>query len=330
MDRRSVFLTLVLVVAVATGLVGCTVVPPASAPQAFPSRTIEIVTAFNPGGMSDIVARAIASTMPDSIGQTAVVLNKPGAAGMDAVQYVAESSSEGYTMGAFSVTHFLPESARNDSPYQGSDLRPVCSTHASILAVFVSSDAPWQTLQEFVDWARTQPTVNMAHSGRGSTGHQVVVSLAKVAGLNVTDVPFAGDATVVTAVLGGTVPVAATSYSALTQHVAAGTIRILGVTSEQRIQTDEGKDIPTLAEAGFELPIKFLPTGLFVPAETPDDIVAKLDEAVKASLEHSTTAAILRNADVIVDYRPHDQFTADIAAQREPIISLMKELGIIE
>jgi tripartite-type tricarboxylate transporter receptor subunit TctC len=294
----------------------------------YPTKPIELAIPFPPGGMTDISARAIASTMHESLGQPVVVTNKSGSAGMEAGLYVAREKTDGYAIMLGSLPFYLPEQHRDGPPYKSSELRAIAAVIATTPTVIVSAKSQWKSMKEFVDWAKQQPSVPIGHTGKGTSTHQTAVALGKVGGFKVVDVPFAGDAPAAVAVLGNNIPIAVSNFPALVQHLQAGTLRGLAVISDARME--KAKDVPTMVEAGFSLPIPFPAIGLFTNANVPDEIVDKLDAAVQKALAHQTTKAILEKSDVLVYYRNHQEFSKYIAENKENLGKMMKELGVIK
>jgi tripartite-type tricarboxylate transporter receptor subunit TctC len=313
-------------------ILGCVVIQTAEGAEQkgapYPTRPIELVVPFPPGGMTDIAARALASTMHEFLGQPVVVSNKSGAAGMEAGLYVAREKPDGYAIMLGSPPFYLPEQHRDGPPYKSTELRAIASAIAACPTAIVSAKSQWKTMTEFLEWARTQASVPIGHTGKGTPTHQTAAALGKVGGFKVVDVPFAGDAPAAVAVLGNNIPIAVASFPALVSHFQAGTLRGLAVMSDMRME--KAKDVPTMVEAGFSLPIPFPAIGFFTSAGVSDEIVEKLDSAVKKSLEHKTTMAILDKSDVMIYYRDHKEFSKYIADNRENLGRMMKELGIIK
>lgn len=272
-----------LILATALGLLAGS----AHAQSDFPNRPVRIVVPFGPGGASDNVARAVAQKLGEVLKQTVVVENKPGAAGNIAVDMVARSPADGYTMllGNVSTNAINPTTYASTLKVNvGKDLVGV-SMVANIPGVLASSGlyAP-NTVAELVKDAKARPgAVNHASAGAGSYAMIDMLLLERAAGLNMVHIPFKGGAgQFVTAMVGNEVQIAFTNVSSAIGLVKGGRLKALAVTTPQRMP--ELPNVPTMAEAGFPGIGTSAWQGLFVPTATPRAVVQQLHAAVQAVL----------------------------------------------
>jgi tripartite-type tricarboxylate transporter receptor subunit TctC len=250
--------------------------------QGYPNKPIRFLVAFAPGGPVDLAARLVSQKLPDLLGQQVVVDNRAGAGGNIGAAAVAKSPPDGYTAlltsSAVAVNMTLFSSPGYDAER---DFVPVIQIATQPNMIIVNAAAPAKTLDELIKSARGT-TLAYASPGAGTTPHLTAEMLFKVlAKLDTTAIHFKGAGPMVAAVVGGQPPLGSGAISGPLAQVRAGKLRALAVTTLQRAPAVP--DLPTVAESGlpgFDLTTWF---GVFVPAGTPRDTVAKLNaEIVKA------------------------------------------------
>jgi tripartite-type tricarboxylate transporter receptor subunit TctC len=278
--RRTwcVLLGLVLATCVAAGS--------ASAQTAkFPDKPIKMLVGFSAGGGTDVVARILAQKMSESLGQTVVVENRPGASGMIAGEVVAKSAADGYTLMMGSQTTFAvaPTLYKKDSLDPARDFAGVAMGAISPLVLVVHPSVAAQSVKDVIAMAKAKPgTVYFGSGGLGTTPHMTGELFSSVAGIKLAHVPYRGEAPAINDLIGGQIPLMFANLSAVIGNVRAGQLRALAVTSAQR--TPAAPEIPTVAEAGlpgFEAATWF---AVVAPAGTPGDVLARLNAEVKRAL----------------------------------------------
>jgi tripartite-type tricarboxylate transporter receptor subunit TctC len=260
----------------------------ALAQERFPSRPITLLNPLAVGGGVDIAMRGLAAEMQPLLGQTVVVLSRPGAGGLIAGQALARAKPDGYTMGLLQSTQAIPEAydAVQKAPYTSDELRPVVRFMKLVFALPSRADAPWKTFPEFVSYVRANP--NKVRWGRtvglGHPLHLLSYSLLAKNNLQVIDVPFKGAGEAIIALLGGHVDVAfGVSVTSIETQVRAGKMSILALHNAERLKAFP--DAPTFAEQGVDPGVPPIYNTFFVPKGTPDDVVKRLHDAVKAAME---------------------------------------------
>jgi tripartite-type tricarboxylate transporter receptor subunit TctC len=247
--------------------------------QDFPTRPVEIIVGFAPGGGTDLTARAIANHAPKYFGQPFIVVNKAGAAGTIASQYVATAKPDGYTLltggGSETTTagHFrkLPFHPLND-------FDPVICVVGQQIGFSVRADSPWKTIQEFLADAKQNPEkYSYASSGMGSLYHAAVIVLEKRTGIKLRHVPFKGGAETLSALLGGHVDIAISAPDEAYPLVESGRVRPLVTFSAKRSQLIPS--VPTLKEVGYDFFMENM-KGLMAPKGTPKPIIQKLHDGI--------------------------------------------------
>ncbi|NPC58597.1 Bug family tripartite tricarboxylate transporter substrate binding protein [Caenimonas soli] len=253
--------------------------------QPYPNKTIKAVVPFAAGSATDQIGRAFAAKMQETLGQTIIVDNKPGVNGMLGADAVAKSPPDGYTIliGTNSTNAAL-KSLMKKLPYdQDTAFVPVAYMGSVPLIVAVNNDVPAKTLREVVDLAKAKPD----HVTFASASTSQLVStemLAGMAGIKMTNVPYKSGPAAMTDLIGGQVMLFTADFAVMLPQVKAGKIRGLAVTSTKR--SPAIPELPTVNEAlglkDYELIAYF---AVFVPAGTPPDIVAKLNQAVNAAAQ---------------------------------------------
>lgn len=250
--------------------------PASAADPGYPSRPIEVVVPFPPGGTSDLSVRFLADKWAEFLKQPVVVVNKPGAASALGAAFVANAKPDGYTLLLGSESPLII--TRRLQPNIAYDLDSFTFLHAyGTGAVFftVRPDSPWQTIHDFIAEAKKRPgELTYATHGVGSLSHFIAEVLWKEAGIKVTHVPFKSGPQANTAVLGGHVDIAVPpSYGAL---AAKGAIRVLATTGNERVPF--APTVPTLKEQGFKAQLNYYSI-LLGPKGLPDDVRSKIVDA---------------------------------------------------
>jgi tripartite-type tricarboxylate transporter receptor subunit TctC len=253
----------------------------AQAPAGYPNRPVKLVIPFPPGGPLDIVGRTIAQKVTDDWGQSVVVDNRPGAGGNIGADIVAKSAPDGYTilMGALS-THAVNPSLYAKMPYDAvADFAPITLVAVTPNVLVVNAALPVNSANEFIAYAKANSGKLAFGSGsNGSAGH-LAGELFKVdIGAQIIHVPYKGGAPATQALLAGDTQFMFDNLANAMPQVKAGKLKALAVTTAQRSKL--APELPTMAEAGlqgFDISTWF---GLFAPAHTPPDIIAKWNSEV--------------------------------------------------
>ena len=255
----------------------------------FPTKPITIVVPNPPGGVVDSSARLAADPMARLLGQAVLVDNRGGASGNIAYQMVARAPKDGYTLlASYSAYHVGNPAMFAKLPWDPKDLVPVALIAAATNVITVNPSLPVKDLKSFIAYLKQNPgKVNYASQGNGSLSHVGTELFDQTTQTEMTHVPYKGSGPAIQDVLGGQVEVFITTPPSVIGHLQTGKLRALAVTSKTRHPMLP--DVPTTAEAGlpgFELEAW---VGLFAPAGTPPDVIAKLSESVKQALAQPET-----------------------------------------
>ncbi|MHA7681723.1 Bug family tripartite tricarboxylate transporter substrate binding protein [Cupriavidus sp. PET2-C1] len=247
-------------------------------------RPIAMVLPFPPGGSVDIVARQLQPGLKSGLGQTVVIDNKPGAGGLVASSTVARAKPDGSTLLMAFDTHAINPFAYKNLPYDTfRDFTPISQLVRFPLVIAANPSLPASNVKELVAMARQKPeSVRYASSGIGSLNQLAAEALATEAGVRFLHVPYKGGGPAVQAVLSNEVDVFFSSYAAVQAHVAAKTIKLLGVTGTSRLR--QFPQLPTVAEQGYRGFEAYSWIGVFGPAGLPEPTVARLHDALVQSL----------------------------------------------
>ena len=248
---------------------------PAAAQAQYPNRPIHIVVGFTPGGGNDIIARIFGQKLSESLGQPVIIENKPGAGAILATEYVARSAPDGYTLlvgasGAMVINPAVYEKLSYDTMR---DFKPVSELGSFPLILIVNAKSPFKSLADLVAYAKANPA--KANYSSSSAAFQLATELFKQkTGAPMQMIPYKGANDSVTAVISGEVTATIADAGPVTGQVNGGQARALAVAAPKRAESLP--DVPTMKEAGADVEA-VLWSGIFVPAATPPDIVAKLE-----------------------------------------------------
>jgi len=258
---------------------------PVALAQSFPDKTITVVVPNPPGGVVDSSARLVADPLTKLFGQAVIIDNRAGASGNIAYQMVARAPKDGYTLlASYSAYHVGNPAMFPKLPWDPKDLVPVALIAAATNVITAHPSVPAKNLKEFIAYVKQNPgKVNYASQGNGSLSHVGTELFDQTTQTEMTHVPYKGSGPAIQDVLSGQVQVFITTPPSVMGHVQAGKLKAFAVTSKTRHPMLP--DVPTTAEAGlpgFELEAW---VGLFAPAGTPPEVIAKLSEGVKKALE---------------------------------------------
>jgi tripartite-type tricarboxylate transporter receptor subunit TctC len=265
-------------------------VAPLAAAQDYPSKPVRIIVPFAAGGPADVYARFIAQRLQESMGQTFIVDDRPGAGSIIGTDAVAKSPADGYTLLLMSNTHTVNESLIPTKPFAlMRDFVPVAPINSSDLVLVARSGLPAATLAELIAAAKAKPgALSYASSGPGTPYHMAGELFKAMAGVSILHIPYKGSSGARTDVLGGQVDMMFDAVPTMTEHIRAGKVKALGTTGAARSAVMP--EVPTIAEAGLPGYEATIWLGLMAPKNTPAPIVARLNAEVAKIVAHPDTA----------------------------------------
>ena len=301
---------------------------PAALAQKFPDKPIRFIVPFPPGGGNDILARAIAPKMGEFLGQPVVIDNRAGAGGNIGTDLAAKSAPDGYTIVIASNQVTINPWLYAKLPFDiEKDFVAVAQAASVPMVLAVHPSVPANTLKEFIALAKASPgKFNHGTPGNGTPQHIAFEVFNHAAGVQVTHIAYKGTGPAIADLIGGQVQSAIGTMASLEQHVKAGKLRALGVTTPKR--SPAMPNVPTVAEAGlpgFEVPLWY---SILAPAGTPKEIVARLSSEVARALAVPETRERLTAQGFDVNYLNPEQMSElirnDIARWQKSI----KDIGL--
>ena len=293
----------------------------------YPTRPVRWVVGYPPGGATDIIARLIGQRLSERLGQQFVIENKPGAGNNIATESVINAEPDGYTLLLVNPANYINTSLYANLKFNfPSDIAPIAAFNRVPNVMTVNKDVPAKTVAEFIAYVKANPgKVNLASSGNGTSVHLSGEMFMAMTGAKMQHVPYRGAALALTDLIGGQVQVIFDNMPSVIQHIRAGALRALAVTSTERSALLP--DTPTLADSvpGYEASALF---GMGAPKNTPKEIIEKLNKEVNAVLAEPAIKARLVELGGEPLIGPPDAFGAMIAAETEKWKKVIESAGI--
>jgi tripartite-type tricarboxylate transporter receptor subunit TctC len=303
-----------------------------NAAAAWPNKAITMIVPFPPGGLADLVARPVAEAMSRELGQPVVIENKAGAGGGIGMSLAAKAKPDGYTvLMALSSFTIIPEAdavLARPAMFALTDLRPIARYTADPTVLAVRADAPWKTVQQFIDDAKKRPgAINYGSSGSYGTMHVPMEILSQNAGIKMTHIPFTGAGPAVLALLGGQIDAVSSGPATVLAQVKAGKLRVLGHWGTAPLAALP--DAPSLKDAGFNAEYAQW-SGLFIPAGVPEAIAQRLRAAAKVAALDAKVKEVIANAGSPVQYQDTPDFEKYVQADATRMSAVVKRIGKVE
>ena len=245
--------------------------------QTYPTRAVRLIIPFSAGGAADVPGRILADRLTQALGQQVVIENRPGAGSTIGAEAAAKAVPDGYTLFMISNTHFVSAALYKKLNYDSlNDYTPITQITSAPNVLIVHPSLPAKNVKDLITLAKSRPgEINYASSGNGSTQHLTGALFCKMAGINMTHIPYRGSGPVTADLIAGQVQVGFPGIAGMLPHIKSGRLRALGVTSAKR--SPELPNVPTIAEAGvkgYEMVAWF---GIAAPKGLPREIQSRLD-----------------------------------------------------
>lgn len=298
------------------------------AQAAFPDKPLKLIVPFPAGGAADVMARGMAQQWGAELGQTIIIDNRGGAGGQTAAEATIKSPADGYTlffatMGTLAINPAIYPKLRYD-PVR--DFAPISLTHATPRVLVVGPSLAVKNIAELVALARSKPgMLSYGSAGNGSSSHLSGALFESIAGVKMLHVPYKGSAPLLTDVLAGRVDMTFDSFTVYGDHIKAGRVRALGVTSAQRMSALP--DVPAIAAeglAGYEVS-NWL--GVLAPAGTPQDVIAKLNATLGRAMAQPALRSQLESLGITPLFGTPDAFGALIRTDIARWAEIVKRAG---
>ena len=275
--------------------------------EPYPNRPITLIVPYGPGGVTDVIARALGLGMGKALGQTVIVENKAGAAGAMGVVEMLNTKPDGYRLTLAPVGIFRQPYIQKVAYDPVRDLSYIATFMTYDFILTVPAESPIKTVQDYVAWAKQKPgQVSYGTPGKFTANHVAMALLEKKTGIKLNHAPFKGDADAINALSGGHIDSAIFANSILPQ-LQAGKVRALATAADQRPAAFA--NVPTFREAGYDFDVPS-PLGIAGPKDMPLEVVKKLDQAVKTAMQDPAFQQVVSNYGIRTDYRDHQAYAA--------------------
>jgi tripartite-type tricarboxylate transporter receptor subunit TctC len=295
--------------------------------QQYPAKTIRVIAPFAPGGGADFMGRLTSQHLTELIGQTVVVENRVGAAGIIGYDYGLKAAPDGYTLTVVSTTYSILPSLYK-LPYDPiKDMQPIIQFSRGPYIVAVHPTLPVKNIKELIALARAHPnTINYASSGTGANVHLVTEMFTSMTGTKMVHIPYKGTGPGVTDTIAGQTQLVFGSMSSVMQYVRAGRLRALAVTSAQR--NPAAPDLPTVIESGVPGYDTFDWQGLVAPRSVPRPIIDRLNSEYAKILRSKDVSERLLKDGIVASPTTPDEFGYFIASEIEAVRKIVMQAGI--
>ena len=298
-----------------------------AAAQDYPTRPVKWVVGYPPGGATDIIARLIGQRMSERLGQQFVIENKPGAGNNIATESVINAEPDGYTLLFVNPANYINASLYANLKFNVvRDIAPIAAFNRVPNVMTVAKDVPAKTAAEFIAYVKANPgKVNLASSGNGTSVHLSGEMFMMMTGIKMQHIPYRGAAPAITDMLGGQVQLIFDNMPSILQHIRAGSLRALAVTSTAR--SSLLPDVPVLADTipGYEASALF---GAGAPKNTPKEIIEKLNKTFNEVLAEPAIKARLIDLGGEPLPGPPEAFGKMIAAETDKWEKVVKAAGL--
>ncbi|MBB3464103.1 Bug family tripartite tricarboxylate transporter substrate binding protein [Rhizobium sp. BK377] len=288
----------------------------AASAQSFPDRSITMIVPFAAGGSTDVVARIVAQKMSEDLGQQVIVQNVAGAGGNLGADNVARAEPDGYTILMGTVaTHALNPLILKSTPYDPEkDFAPISLLVIVPNVLVVNPELPAKNVQELIALLKADPDkYSYASSGNGTPLHLSGELFKSMAGIDMQHIPYKGAGPALNDVIGNQVPIMFDNLPSSSSHIKAGTLRALAVTTAERASSFP--DIPTVAESGISGYETYTWNALFAPANTPADVIARLNASAKKALADPAVAERMKEFSARIVGSTPEELAAHVKAE---------------
>jgi len=294
----------------------------------YPDKPLKIIVPWATGGSTDALARTLAQRMSQTIGQSVIVENRPGAAAAIGTNEMAKAQADGYTLGIIELPHALAPAVVAKLPYDlQKDLQPVAMIGTSPMILFTSSTLPAKNVAELLAAAKAEPgKISIAHSGNGTSSHVVAELLQQKAGVKFNLAGYKGSGPALLDVAGGHVQAHFATLASGIGPMKTGKVNAMAVAGDKRLESL--KDSPTFAEAGVQGFVLEQWWGVVVPRGTSASVVERLRTEIAAAINHQSMQDRMR--ELAVQARPMStaQFTAFVDSEIKRWGAVVKAAGI--
>ena len=291
--------------------------------ETYPARPVEVTMVFGAGSAADTTARKFSDLAQPYLGQPLPVVNRTGGGTSVGYIHARDQKPDGYNI-VWTSNGFLTAYYQGSVPFNYDAFRNIARVSYEPISIAVRADAPWKTMEEFFRYIQANPgTVRIGNSGVGTFTHLVAVAIEHRAGSSVVHVPF-GQGLAFASLMGGQIEASVQIPSEILAQVDAGELRILAVSSKERIETLP--NIPTLKESNVDVEM-ILWRGLAVPLGTPDNVAKILEEVARKVVSSKEFRDFSDSISIIPAFMPEAEFAGFLAEDDKFIRELMTSIG---
>ena len=301
---------------------------PIAAYAQYPDRPVKLIVPFGPGGFTDVVARILGQKLSVAMGQQFVIENKPGAGSTIGTDFVAKAAPDGYTLVMVSTAHVLGPWVYKKVPYNAlKDFTMICRLVDSAYVFVVNPKVPVKNVKEFIALAKASPdSLRYASSGNGGNQHLMGSLFATMTDTKLQHVPYKGSSGATNDLLAGIVESSFAGVPNVLPHIQQDKLRALAVTTNVRIP--QLPNVPTLSEAGVTGYEASVWLALLAPANTPADIVNKLNQEIAKVMANPETKKALYDAGVEASYAPPEVMSKYMALEYDRWGKVIKDANV--
>ncbi|MDQ8030652.1 MAG: tripartite tricarboxylate transporter substrate binding protein [Bordetella sp.] len=299
-----------------------------AAQAGYPERPLRIVVPFTPGGGTDIVARQLAKSLGDDLGQTVVVENRAGGSTIIGTENVAKSAPDGYSLLMATFAHAVNPAIQEKLPYDTDRaFAPVAMIGKSPNVLVVSAKSPFKSVADLLAHARAHPgKLTFGSYGNGTSAHLAGELFKSQGKLDILHVPYKGSGPAINDLIGGQIDMIFSTSASVSAQVKAGQLRALAVTTRKR--SPLYPDVPTVAESG--LPDYFVDSwyAVFAPAGTPADVVARLNQGIRTAADQPEFRRALEVEGLVPEIGGPAELGAYVASEEQRWSAIVRQANL--
>lgn len=296
----------------------------------WPSQPIRLVATYGPGSSIDIIARLVAKSLSEQLGQPVIVENKPGAGGDIGTDFVAKAPKDGYTIGFASAGPItVNPNARAKMPYDSiKDFAPVALVATGPNVILVNPTLPVQNLQELIAYIKANPDkVSFASAGMGTSGHIAGELFQHLSKTSILHVPYKGNSEAITDTLGGRTSMVISGVPPILPFVKSGGLRAIAVADDKR--SPLLPDVPTVAEAGLPGAESVAWYGIVAPSGTPAEILNRLHDEIVKAVNSPEVQEKFTNLGIVAGVEGREEFGKRMTDEHARYKELFKQINLV-